>query len=245
MNLPARLKYLSSVLKLETQNRPEEKYIKDIQIKDKNEFINNIKYIYRDISLSSEKIEYNCNFQYNNRDNPITKSELLYKFGLNSPLYQQSTLLYNNLLSNIKNDGKEIKDEKNKNINENVEMNNVNDNLDEKAINKRIININSICNELEKTLKIHRKKIKDREDEENKKKEEIRKKIEEEKRKKEEELKKKEDKNKMEIEKENTKIPKGVEREPVRKKVCVDNVDMIFEDEINCLEKLKMVENYF
>ena len=32
--------------------------------------------------------------------------------------------------------------------------------------NKRIININSICNELEKTLKIHRKKIKDREDEE-------------------------------------------------------------------------------
>lgn len=117
-------------------------------------------------------------------------------------------------------------------------MNNDKDNLDEKAINKRIININSICNELEKTLKIHRKKIKDREDEENKKKEEIRKKIEEEKR-------KKEDKNKMEIEKENTKIPKGVEREPVRKKVCVDNVDMIFEDEINCLEKLKMVENYF
>ena len=156
MNIPGDgLNYLSSILKLNQLYKPEDMYTKDPLIKDKNELINNIKYIYRDISRFSETMEYNYsnNFQLlnniNDKDNFInnwTKSEILYKFGINSPLYKQSTLLYNKLLSNITNNGKEIKSNDNEEIEMKIESE---DNLKAEEIKEKKTSVNSLCDELD------------------------------------------------------------------------------------------------
>ena len=49
--------YISSLLKLNQVYKPEDMNLNDFKIKDKNELINYIKYIHRDISLSAEIIE--------------------------------------------------------------------------------------------------------------------------------------------------------------------------------------------
>ena len=147
-------------------------YKKDISIKDKNELINSIKNIYRDISLSSETMEYiySNNFQFNNKEqnnfSGWSKSEILYKLGKNSPLFQKSTSLYYNLLSTINNNGKEIKQENE--INEDIEMEVEENDLKVKDVKKNIDNVNSLCDDFDKALKEYNAMKKEKEEEKKK-----------------------------------------------------------------------------
>ena len=213
MNYSKELLYLASTLKLGQQYKPEEMYKKDISIKDKNELINSIKNIYRDISLSSETMEYiySNNFQFNNKDQNNfagwSKSEILYKLGKNSPLFQKSTSLYYNLLSTIQNNGKEIKKENE--INEDIEMKEEKNDLKVKDVNEKISKVNSLCDDFDKALKDYNAMKKE--------KEELKKKV----------------KN----------ISENKNKEDKTKKVLVDKVVMVFEDEAACLEKLSKFES--
>ena len=213
MNYSKELLYLASTLKLGQQYKPEEMYKKDISIKDKNELINSIKNIYRDISLSSETMEYiySNNFQFNNKDqnnfSGWSKSEILYKLGKNSPLFQKSTSLYYNLLSTIQNNGKEIKKENE--INEDIEMKVEENDLKVKDVNEKISKVNSLCDDFDKALKDYNAMKKE--------KEEVKKKV----------------KN----------ISENKNKEDKTKKVLVDKVVMVFEDEAACLEKLSKFES--
>ena len=197
---------LASVLKLDQQFKPEEMYIKDVSIKDKNELINSINKIYRNISRSAETMEYiySNNFQFNNKGqndfSSWSKSEVLYKLGKNSPYFQKSTSLYYNLLSSIQNYGNDIK--KDPDDNEDVETKNEEKTLREKDIKERINNTNSLCDDFEKALKEYNMFKKEKEME----------------------------KNRMEIEIKN--------EDDKKKKVSVDKVVMVFEDEKACLDKL-------
>ena len=213
MNYSKELLYLASTLKLGQQYKPEEMYKKDISIKDKNELINSIKNIYRDISLSSETMEYiySNNFQFNNKDQNNfagwSKSEILYKLGKNSPLFQKSTSLYYNLLSTIQNNGKEIKKENE--INEDIEMKVEENDLKVKDVNEKISKVNSLCDDFDKALKDYNAMKKE--------KEEVKKKV----------------KN----------ISENKNKGDKTKKVLVDKVVMVFEDEAACLEKLSKFES--
>ena len=224
MNIPGDgLNYLSSILKLNQLYKPEDMYTKDPLIKDKNELINNIKYIYRDISRFSETMEYNYsnNFQLlnniNDKDNFInnwTKSEILYKFGINSPLYKQSTLLYNKLLSNITN-GKEIKSNDNEEIEMKIESE---DNLKAEEIKEKKTSVNSLCDELDNALKEYKKE-------------------------KEERKKRINDENRMDIVDENENKEKC--KNESKKKILIDGHEVILENEGDCLKKIAKYEELF
>ena len=226
------LNNISSLLKLNQLNKQEEMYIKDPVIKDKNELINNIDCIFHDLSRCAETMEYiySNNFKIINEAQNLfsegTKSQILYKFGINSPSFQKSKLLYQNLLTSIIDDGKEI--ENRKNIKEDAKMiveDDDKNNLNENEIKEKISNINSICREMESALINYKNMKKEKE---------------------EKKIKKENEKNKMEIEKtkENTKDNK-TEKKKERKRVLIDGVTMIFEDKDDCLDKLKLYKNSF
>ena len=206
------LDHLKSVLKLDQQYKLEEMYIKDLSITDKNELLNSIKNIYQGLSISAETMEYiyNNNFKFNNNEQNTfsewSNNEVLYKLGKESPLFQKSTSLYYNLIKNITNEGKEINNDNN--INEDVEMKIEENTINEKDIKQNKLNVNSLCDDLEKALEEYKKA----------------KKIEKEKTK------------KMEIE------SKDEDKDADKKKICVDNVVIVFQDEKKCLEKLKNYE---
>ena len=259
--------YLDSLFGTNQQLRPVEMYIKDLQIKDKNETINNINNIFRDLSKTAETIEYiySNNFNYIKKVPDIfsqgTKSQILYKFGMNSPAFQQCKKLHQKLISDIINDGKEINN--NPDENEDIEMSikdSTENDLNDRYIKEKISDINSLCNEMETALSSY-KKLK-KENEEKKRKEQEQKKRreeeqkmkreEEERKRKEEEKKKNEgDKKEMEIEKDNINIKENNIKKPEnnikenKKTVLVDGVIMVFEDEQKCLEKLQIYENTF
>ena len=90
MNYSEELDYLSSTLKLDQPYKTEERYIKNVSIKDKNELLNHIKNIYQGLSVSAETMEYIYynNFKFNKDQNPFpewTTNEILYKLGKESP----------------------------------------------------------------------------------------------------------------------------------------------------------------
>ena len=209
------LLYIASTLKLDQPYKPEEMYIKDVSIKDKNELINSINKIYSDINISCETMEYiySNNFQFINQGqnnfSGWSKSEILNRLGKNSALFQKSTSLYYNLLSTIQNNGKEIKQVNE--INEDVEMKVEENDLKEKDVKEIKLNVNSLCDDFEQALKEYNAMKKEKEKEEVKKKEE----------------------NKSENKKDKT------------KKVLVDKEVMVFEDEGTCLEKLNKFEGLF
>ena len=216
--------YISSLLKLNQMYKPEDMYLNDFKIKDKNELINYIKYIHRDISLSAEIIEniYSNNFKINEEQKELSgwsKNELLYKFGINSPLYQQTQKLYNNLLTNIINEGKEIKNNGSKNITEDIDMKIEKENIITEDIKERISNINSLCGDFEDALKQYKDMKKNKEIEK----------------------KKLEEENKMFIENES----KNENEKDKKEKIIVDGVELIVEDEKKCLDKLKKNEMFF
>ena len=155
------LDHLKSVLKLDQQYKLEEMYIKDLSITDKNELLNSIKNIYQGLSISAETMEYiyNNNFKFNNNEQNTfsewSNNEVLYKLGKESPLFQKSTSLYYNLIKSITNEGKEINNDNN--INEDVEMKIEENNINEKDIKQNKLNVNSLCDDLEKALEEYKK----------------------------------------------------------------------------------------
>ena len=226
MNISGGLNYLSSILKLNQPYKPEDIYTKNPLIKDKNELINNIKYIYSDISRSSETIEYiySNNFQLlnniNDKENVLnnwTKSEILYKFGINSPLYKQSTLLYNNLLSNISNNGKDV----NIKNNEDIEMKIEGEDLKPEEIKEKKTNVNSLCDELDNALKEYKTTKKEKEDRKKRMNEE----------------------NRMDIVDINENKEKG--KNENKKKILIDGYEVILENEEDCLKKITKYEEFF
>ena len=156
------LDHLKSVLKLDQQYKLEEMYIKDLSITDKNELLNSIKNIYQGLSISAETMEYiyNNNFKFNNNEQNTfsewSNNEVLYKLGKESPLFQKSTSLYYNLIKNITNEGKEINNDNN-NINEDIEMKIEENTINEKDIKQNKLNVNSLCDDLEKALEEYKK----------------------------------------------------------------------------------------
>ena len=157
------LGYISMLLKLGTLYKPEDMYLKDFPIKDKNQLINYIKYIHRDLTISSETIEYifSNNFKFNEDPellSSFSKNELLSKFGINSSLYEKCQSLYNNLLQSIINQGKELNNNNNnnKNINEDIDMKIEKENLKTNEVKQRISDINSLCDDFEKALKVYK-----------------------------------------------------------------------------------------
>jgi hypothetical protein len=141
-------------------NKDEEIYIKDISIKDKNEFISQIKKIFHEMSISMETIEYIFSeyYQYlsinNNNANtnlfgPLQKSEVINKLGINSNMFKKILFLYEKIILNVKDNSDnnlnlDLREDK-KDIDD-VEMedgNSKKNNVDEK-----IRNINSFCNNI-------------------------------------------------------------------------------------------------
>ena len=141
-------------------NKDEEIYIRDISIKDKNEFISQIKKIFHEMSISMETIEYIFSeyYQYlsinNNNANtnlfgPLQKSEVINKLGINSNMFKKILSLYEKIILNVKDNGNnnlnlDLREDK-KDIDD-VEMedgNSKKNNVDEK-----IRNINSFCNNI-------------------------------------------------------------------------------------------------
>ena len=141
-------------------NKDEEIFIKDISIKDKNEFISQIKKIFHEMSISMETIEYIFSeyYQYlsinNNNANtnlfgPLQKSEVINKLGINSNMFKKILFLYEKIILNVKDNSDnnlnlDLREDK-KDIDD-VEMedgNSKKNNVDEK-----IRNINSFCNNI-------------------------------------------------------------------------------------------------
>ena len=218
------LGYISMLLKLGTLYKPEDMYLKDFPIKDKNQLINYIKYIHRDLTISSETIEYifSNNFKFNEDPellSSFSKNELLSKFGINSSLYEKCQSLYNNLLQSIINQGKELNNNNNnnKNINEDIDMKIEKENLKTNEVKQRISDINSLCDDFEKALKVYKIYKKKREDEK----------------------KEREEENKMEIENDPNK--KNAEK----KKVVINGIELVFEKESDCINKIKKYESLF
>ena len=155
------LDHLKSVLKLDQQYKLEEMYVEDLSITDKNELLNSIKNIYQGLSISAETMEYiyNNNFKFNNNEQNTfsdwSNNEVLYKLGKESPLFQKSTSLYYNLIKNITNEGKEINNDNN--INEDIEMKIEENTINEKDIKQNKLNVNSLCDDLEKALEEYKK----------------------------------------------------------------------------------------
>ena len=84
-------------------------FIKDIKIEDKNEFLSEIKKIFKELSLSMETIEiifreyFDVIKNSNNEFINLQKSEVINKLGSNSILYHKITNLYFNIINSIKN----------------------------------------------------------------------------------------------------------------------------------------------
>ena len=141
-------------------NKDEEIYIKDISIKDKNEFISQIKKIFHEMSISMETIEYIFSeyYQYlsinNNNANtnlfgPLQKSEVINKLGINSNMFKKMLSLYEKIILNVKdnNDNNlnlDLREDK-KDIDD-VEMED--GNTKKNNVDEKIRNINSFCNNI-------------------------------------------------------------------------------------------------
>lgn len=141
-------------------NKDEEIYIRDISIKDKNEFISQIKKIFHELSISMETIEHIFSeyYQYlssnNNNTNtnlfgPLQKSEVINKLGINSNMFKKILFLYEKIILNVQ-------DNNNKNLNldlredkkdiDDVEMED--GNTKKNNVDEKIRNINSFCNNI-------------------------------------------------------------------------------------------------
>ena len=141
-------------------NKDEEIYIKDISIKDKNEFISQIKKIFHEMSISMETIEYIFSeyYQYlsinNNNANtnlfgPLQKSEVINKLGINSNMFKKILFLYEKIILNVKDNSDnnlnlDLREDK-KDIDD-VEMED--GNTKKNNVDEKIRNINSFCNNI-------------------------------------------------------------------------------------------------
>lgn len=141
-------------------NKDEEIYIKDISIKDKNEFISQIKKIFHEMSISMETIEYIFSeyYQYlsinNNNANtnlfgPLQKSEVINKLGINSNMFKKILSLYEKIILNVKDNSDnnlnlDLREDK-KDIDD-VEMED--GNTKKNNVDEKIRNINSFCNNI-------------------------------------------------------------------------------------------------
>ena len=140
--------------------KDEEIFIKDISIKDKNEFISQIKKIFHEMSISMETIEYIFSeyYQYlsinNNNANtnlfgPLQKSEVINKLGINSNMFKKILFLYEKIILNVKDNGNnnlnlDLREDK-KDIDD-VEMED--GNTKKNNVDEKIRNINSFCNNI-------------------------------------------------------------------------------------------------
>ena len=141
-------------------NKDEEIYIRDISIKDKNEFISQIKKIFHEMSISMETIEYIFSeyYQYlsinNNNANtnlfgPLQKSEVINKLGINSNMFKKILFLYEKIILNVKDNSDnnlnlDLREDK-KDIDD-VEMED--GNTKKNNVDEKIRNINSFCNNI-------------------------------------------------------------------------------------------------
>ena len=141
-------------------NKDEEIYIRDISIKDKNEFISQIKKIFHEMSISMETIEYIFSeyYQYlsinNNNANtnlfgPLQKSEVINKLGINSNMFKKILSLYEKIILNVKDNSDnnlnlDLREDK-KDIDD-VEMED--GNTKKNNVDEKIRNINSFCNNI-------------------------------------------------------------------------------------------------
>ena len=141
-------------------NKDEEIFIKDISIKDKNEFISQIKKIFHEMSISMETIEYIFSeyYQYlsinNNNANtnlfgPLQKSEVINKLGINSNMFKKILFLYEKIILNVKDNSAnnlnlDLREDK-KDIDD-VEMED--GNTKKNNVDEKIRNINSFCNNI-------------------------------------------------------------------------------------------------
>ena len=141
-------------------NKDEEIYIKDISIKDKNEFISQIKKIFHELSISMETIEYifseyyqyltiNINNSNVNLFGPLQKSEVINKLGINSNMFKKILFLYEKIISNVKDNNAnnlnlDLREDK-KDIDD-VEMED--GNTKKNNVDEKIRNINSFCNNI-------------------------------------------------------------------------------------------------
>lgn len=159
-------------------NKDEEIFIKDISIKDKNEFINKIKKIFHELSISMETIEYIFNEYYqfinssNNNENPfkdLQKSEVINKLGISSNMYKKIFFLFNEIITNLNN----VKVSNSNNVvrfenNSDEEMRDENDKNNKKNIEEKIQNINNFSKEMNNFFTDYYKMKKDKEKEQNK-----------------------------------------------------------------------------
>ena len=141
-------------------NKDEEIYIRDISIKDKNEFISQIKKIFHEMSISMETIEYIFSeyYQYlsinNNNANtnlfgPLQKSEVINKLGINSNMFKKILFLYEKIILNVKDNGNnnlnlDLREDKKDIDDEEMEDGNTKKN----NVDEKIRNINSFCNNI-------------------------------------------------------------------------------------------------
>ena len=141
-------------------NKDEEIFIKDISIKDKNEFISQIKKIFHEMSISMETIEYIFSeyYQYlsinNNNANtnlfgPLQKSEVINKLGINSNMFKKILFLYEKIILNVKDNGNnnlnlDLREDKKDIDDEEMEDGNTKKN----NVDEKIRNINSFCNNI-------------------------------------------------------------------------------------------------
>ena len=145
-------------------NKDEEIYIRDISIKDKNEFISQIKKIFHELSISMETIEYifseyyqyltiNINNSNVNLFGPLQKSEVINKLGINSNMFKKILFLYERIISNLKDNNAnnlnlELGEDK-KDIDD-VEMEDENPN--KKKVEEKIRNVNPFCKDILKCV---------------------------------------------------------------------------------------------
>lgn len=148
-------------------NKEEEIFIRDISIKDKNEFISQIKKIFHELSISMETIEYIFSeyYQYlniydkNAKVNvplfgPLQKSEAINKLGINSNMFKKILSLYEKIIlnvqaHNVKNQNlSEIREDK-KDIDD-IEMED--ENTKKKNAKEKIDNINSFCKDIKEYM---------------------------------------------------------------------------------------------
>ena len=141
-------------------NKDEEIYIRDISIKDKNEFISQIKKIFHELSISMETIEYifseyyqylsiNINNSNVNLFGPLQKSEVINKLGINSNMFKKILFLYEKIILNVKDNGNnnlnlDLREDKKDIDDEEMEDGNTKKN----NVDEKIRNINSFCNNI-------------------------------------------------------------------------------------------------
>ena len=159
-------------------NKNEEIYINNITIKDKNQFIRQIKKILRELSISMETIEYIFNEYYhfitmNKKENPfgkLQKSEIINKLGISSNMYNKIMNLFNSIVL-------ALNDTKYNGINDEMKIENEeekkNENVKEKKKNVKdnIENINILSQEMKFVFTEYNKNKKDtnyKENEDNK-----------------------------------------------------------------------------